>query len=63
MQVTKCGTIGCKLPATHVLVYSFPESRDETETDETCEFCADSYIRRPTLRAFALLLRTAKEAK
>ena len=27
-----CGTIGCRSAATHTLTYSFPESRDVTET-------------------------------
>ena len=46
-----CGTIGCKAPATHVLTYSFPESRDTTETDLVCLACAAGYQRRPTLKA------------
>lgn len=46
-----CGTVGCKLEATHTLTYTFPESRDQPETDTVCEFCGLAYTRRPTLRA------------
>ena len=46
-----CGTIGCRSAATHTLTYSFPESRDVTETDTVCQPCGEGYLRRPTLKA------------
>jgi predicted ATPase with chaperone activity len=46
-----CGTIGCRSAATHTLTYSFPESRDVTETDTVCQSCGEGYLRRPTLKA------------
>ena len=46
-----CGTLGCALEATHTLTYTFPESRDQVETDVVCEFCGDAYARRPSFRA------------
>jgi len=48
---TKCSTIGCKRDATHVLTYSFPESRNVIEKDVVCESCGQGYTRRPTLKA------------
>lgn len=47
----KCSTIGCKAEATHVLRYTFPESRSEQETDQVCKPCGDAYVRRPVFRA------------
>jgi DNA-directed RNA polymerase subunit RPC12/RpoP len=47
----KCGTIGCNRTATHTLAYSFPESRETTETDLVCQPCGEGYLRRPTLKA------------
>ena len=54
-----CGTIGCRRRATHTLTYSFPESRDVTETDTVCQPCGDGYLRRPTLKASLDLLEEA----
>jgi Subunit ChlI of Mg-chelatase len=48
---TRCSTIGCLNEATHTLSYSFPESRDQTETDIVCAECGDGYLRRPILLA------------
>ena len=50
-SIVKCSTIGCKHDATHVLTYSFPESRDVIEKDVVCQSCGEAYTRRPTLRA------------
>jgi Subunit ChlI of Mg-chelatase len=46
-----CGTIGCRNAPTHTLTYSFPESRDITETDTVCQSCGEGYLSRPTLKA------------
>ena len=54
-----CGTIGCRVAATHTLTYSFPESRDVTETGTVCQPCGDGYLRRPTLKASLDLLEEA----
>ena len=55
-----CGTIGCRNDASHTLTYSFPESRDVTETDKVCQSCGDGYLRRPTLKASLDLLEELK---
>lgn len=49
--MARCGTIGCKKEATHELVYSFQESRDQQERDEVCERCGYDYTHRPSLKA------------
>jgi hypothetical protein len=51
MAIKRCGTIGCRKAATHVLTYSFPESRDVPETDYVCKPCGEGYVRRPALHA------------
>ncbi len=53
----KCSTIGCKREATHVLTYSFQESRDDTERDLVCEPCGEGYVRRPSLKAMLEVIR------
>ena len=51
IQPRRCGTIGCNRTATHTLTYSFPESRETTETDLVCQSCGEGYLRRPALKA------------
>lgn len=51
MAAKRCGTIGCKAPVTHILTYSFPESRDVQEREYVCEPCGQGYLRRPALKA------------
>lgn len=46
-----CSTIGCTSTATHLLTYSFPESRDEKEMDHVCRICGIGYTHRVSLRA------------
>ncbi len=47
----KCATIGCRQEAVTRIGYSFPESREETETDAVCAECVESYLRRPVFKA------------
>lgn len=50
-KLVKCATAGCHAAAVMTVTYSFPESRDIAATDRTCRPCAESYARRPSLKA------------
>jgi hypothetical protein len=47
----KCATVGCKNEPTEEITYTWPGDRDEQQKDKVCTPCAESYERRPALKA------------
>jgi hypothetical protein len=50
----RCATVGHgSTPATHEVTWSSPGDRANPVTERVCAPCADSYTRRPSLKATA----------